>query len=105
MDVATIAMPAYTERRALLSFFARAGPPFLPPRRPSATAAGFLPSSSGVSPSGTSGWPSDVASLTISLASLLISRVFFFFFLLERLGTTKVYPKAVHGQEKSSESR
>src|SRR2546422_8217837 len=38
-------------RRCALNFLARAGPPFLPPILPKATAAGFLPSSSsGVEP-------------------------------------------------------
>jgi hypothetical protein len=35
---------AISLRCSLVSFLARAGPPFLPPSRPSSTAAGFLPS-------------------------------------------------------------
>jgi hypothetical protein len=36
------ALRAISARRALESFFARAAPPFNPPNRPKATAAGFL---------------------------------------------------------------
>jgi hypothetical protein len=39
---ASAALFALSDRSALLSFFALAGPPFRPPSRPSATAAGFF---------------------------------------------------------------
>src|SRR5262249_33102364 len=44
---ARAALRAMAERCCLVSLRARAGPPFLPPSRPSATAAGFLPPCSG----------------------------------------------------------
>jgi hypothetical protein len=53
----------------LPSFLARAGPPFLPPKRPRATAAGFLPASG----SG-SGGALPVARSTMALPSWLMSR-------------------------------
>lgn len=59
----------------LLSFFARAGPPFLPPKRPRATAAGFF-ASFGVT--GSAVVSSDVAAWTMAAASWFTSRGFFF---------------------------
>jgi hypothetical protein len=58
------ALRAISLRRLADSFSARAFPPFWPPRRPRATAAGFFPSSVTVS-----GGASPVAISTISLAS------------------------------------
>ncbi len=49
---ATAAFLAASDRFSAVIFAARAGPPFFPPLRPSATAAGSFPSSgSGASPS------------------------------------------------------
>jgi hypothetical protein len=50
--LACAAFRAISARCSLLSFAALAGPPFLPPNLPSATAAGFLPSA-GTAASGT----------------------------------------------------
>lgn len=54
---------AISDRCSLVSAFALALPPFRPPKRPSATAAGFLPSS------GSGSGFSFVASSTMLLAS------------------------------------
>ncbi len=59
---------AISQRLSFESFFALASPPFKPPKRPSATAAGFFSGSS-------------VASETSLAASSLMSS-----FLLDRLG-------------------
>src|SRR5208282_671690 len=63
------ALRAIAERLAFDSFVFRAIPPFSPPKRPSATAAGFLTGASG---SGSTGWP--VAILTTIAACWLKSR-------------------------------
>jgi hypothetical protein len=54
-------------RRALLNFLARAFPPLSPPSRPRATAAGFLPLSSGVGTVGVLG-RSVMASISVRWA-------------------------------------
>src|SRR5438309_7913662 len=73
--LASAAFLAIAARRFLLSLAARAGPPFLPPNLPRATAAAFLPSS--VTGSGSP----EVAARTMALASWFTSRGIF---LLER---------------------
>ena len=68
---AAAAFFAISDRCSGVNFAARAFPPFLPPKRPRATAAGFFPSSE-----------SAVASATMLAASAFTSRGF----LLERFG-------------------
>src|SRR5262249_49534361 len=68
---------AISVRCFLFNALARAFPPFKPPNRPSATAAGFFPGSDG---SLCSGWPSVRSAIT--LASWFTSEGV----LLERLG-------------------
>jgi len=68
----------FAESLAALAF-----PPFSPPKRPRATAAGFFP---GVATCNFSGLSSAVASATIDAASWLISRGRFFFGVVMRQG-------------------
>src|SRR5204863_8112724 len=68
------------------SFAARATPPFFPPRRPRATAAGFFPAPGGAE---TGSGASLVATATIRAASWLRSRKGFV--VLERLGIVGAY--------------
>jgi len=77
---ASAAARAICFRRAGDNCFARALPPFLPPSRPSATAAGFLPDSSNSSAS-----PTDRS--TISFPSWLVSLGR----LLERSGMGRIW--------------
>ncbi len=79
------ALRAISIRCSFVSFFALAGPPFLPPRRPNSTAAGFF---FGRSSSGSS-WSWPVARSTITLASSFGSRDL----LPERLGIHRLYTK------------
>jgi hypothetical protein len=78
------AMRAISERRFWERLAALAAPPFRPPRRPKATAAGFFPSSEIVS-----GGMSPAAISTMSLASWLGSRGRR---MLERFGMRQLSP-------------
>jgi hypothetical protein len=77
---AAAAFFAISRFRSGVSLAARAFPPFFPPSRPRATAAGFFPSSG-----------SALTSATIAAASAFTSRGF----LLERFGINLLYHEEV----------
>src|SRR4051794_6354808 len=77
---ACAAFLAISLRCSFVSFLARASPPFLPPSRPSATAAGFLPLGGGWTDS------SSGSVTSCSVGSGATGCWSSGFFLLERLG-------------------